>query len=317
MMDWTDRHCRYFLRLLSPDARLYTEMINARAILRGDAARLLGFDAMERPLALQLGGNVPAELGAASRIARDFGFDEVNLNVGCPSDRVRSGQFGACLMASPALVADCVRAMTDAWGSPATVKTRIGIDDRDDYGFLADFVEAVRAAGCRTFIVHARKAILQGLSPKENRTIPPLRYDRVLRLKRDFPELEVVVNGGIGTVDAVAEHLAVLDGVMIGRKAYHDPWFLSRLQARFLDGPEAERQLVVSRGDIVRGMAEYAEAQLSTGVRLHQITRHMLGLYTGLPGARRWRRFLAEEAPRSGAGPQVLLRSLAILDEAA
>ena len=317
MMDWTDRHCRYFMRLLAPDVRLYTEMVHVRALLHGDSSRLLAFDPAEHPLALQLGGSEPAELAAASRLALSFGFDEINLNVGCPSDRVQAGRFGACLMASPALVADCVRAMSEAWGAPATVKTRIGIDDHDDYDFLLNFVRSIAAAGCRTVIVHARKAWLRGLSPKENRTVPPLCYERVRQLKQDCPELRVVVNGGIETLAAVQEHLTTLDGVMIGRKAYHDPWFLVRLQARVLDPALGRRARVPSRAEVVRQMADYAERQLSAGARLHQVTRHMLGLYAGLPGARRWRRFLAEHAPRPGAGPEVLVRSLDLLDQAA
>ena len=237
MMDYTDLHCRYFLRLFSPDVRLYTEMVTAQAVLHGDSGRLLDFDPAEKPLAIQLGGSEPALLASATTAALCYPYDEVNLNIGCPSDRVQSGRFGACLMAEPDRVADCVRAMRKVATVPVTVKTRIGIDDSDDYDFLAAFVDAVRGAGCEHFIVHARKAILAGLSPKENRTVPPLNYDRVYRLKRDFPELRIVINGGIDSIDAVRAHLERVDGVMIGRKAYADPFFLTEIQTNFLSSP--------------------------------------------------------------------------------
>jgi tRNA-dihydrouridine synthase A len=305
MMQVTDRHCRYFLRQLAPDVRLYTEMITAQAVLRGDREQLLGFDPAEHPVAVQLGGNDPALLAAAARIAADYGYDEINLNVGCPSDRVRDGRFGACLMYEPDLVAACVAAMRDAAGVPVTVKTRLGVDDHDGYEFLAAFVRRVAAAGCRTFVVHARKAILAGLSPRENREVPPLRYEVVYRLKRDFPELEVIVNGGIGTLEAIADHLRAVDGVMLGRKVADDPYFLAAVQVAFLGGtPTPTREVVV------RCMYDYARR---AGVRVHHVTRHMLGLYRGMPGARGWRRFLAERACRHDAAPELLVESLAAL----
>ncbi len=305
MMDHTDRHCRYFFRLLAPDIGLYTEMLTARAVLHGDPARLLAFHPAEHPLALQLGGSESAELAAAARIAREFGYDEINLNVGCPSDRVRSGRFGACLMDEPDRVADCVRALADAWGAAPTVKTRIGIDDRDDYGFLARFVATVAAAGCHTFVIHARKAILSGLSPKQNRDIPPLRYDRVARLKADFPGLRIILNGGIRCSEQVAEQLDRFDGVMIGRQACSDPYWLAELQDRFL----APRR-PPPRAAVVRRMAAYAEDELRHGERLHRISRHLLGLYAGQPGAARWRRCLSQRAVDPGAGPELLLEAL-------
>lgn len=322
MMDWTDRHCRYFFRLMTPDTRLYTEMVTAQAILQGDRSRLLRYDSTEHPLALQLGGSDPTELAAATKIASEYGYDEFNINIGCPSDRVQSGRFGACLMAEPDRVADCVYAMRAVSGVPVTVKTRIGIDHRDDYEFLLDFVDQVAAAGCRYFVVHARQAILAGLSPKENRSIPPLKYDTVYRLKRDRPELIVVLNGGIESLAAVHAHLEHVDGVMIGRKAYADPYFLTELQAdvwsrsgnQHLGNHRGEPP---SRETLIRQMADYAERELGAGTRLHHITRHLLGLYTGLPSARRWRRFISEQASKTGADPQVLIDSLSIFDVAA
>ncbi len=309
MMDWTDRHCRYFFRLLSPDIRLYTEMVTAQAVLQGDRARLLDYDPAEHPVALQLGGSEPEQLAAAAQIANAWGYDEINLNIGCPSDRVQSGRFGACLMAEPERVAECVTAMNEAADPPVTVKTRIGIDDRDDYAFLEQFVAAVTAAGCRHFVVHARKAILAGLSPKQNRSIPPLRYEIVYRLKQQFPELTVVLNGGVESNEAVREHLEHVDGVMIGRKAYADPWFLTELDHG--SRPELTREQVVEK------MAEYAARQIALGARLHHITRHMLGLFNGRPGARRWRRYLSERAIRPHADVQVLLDSLSVFGRAA
>jgi tRNA-dihydrouridine synthase A len=309
MMDCTDRHCRFFLRLLSPHARLYSEMVTAAAIVRGDAHRLLRFSPVEHPLALQLGGSDPELLAAAVRKAGDYGYDEINLNVGCPSPRVAEGSFGACLMGAPDLVSRCVAAMQAATDLPVTVKTRIGIDDRDDYGFLQEFIATVAAAGCRTFVVHARKAMLSGLSPKENREIPPLRYATVYRLKVDFPELRILLNGGVDTLVAVETHLAAgVDGVMIGRKAYADPYWLTAVEAGFLD--QAGRWQPPSRADVVTAMARYAELEMREGVRLHHITRHMLGLYHGQPGARAWRRFLSTRGCAVDAGPELLLESL-------
>ena len=312
MMDWTDRHCRYFLRRVSPTALLYTEMVTAAAIHHGDHATLLAFDASEHPLALQLGGSDPALMAEAARRGADAGFDEININVGCPSDRVQSGRFGACLMESPELVAECLAAMQAVVDVPVTVKTRIGIDDNDNYEFLRRFVETVRGAGCSKLVVHARIAILEGLSPKENRSVPPLQYDRVYRLKQEFPDLFVVLNGGIKGVDDVDEVLPHVDGVMIGRQAYHDPYFLARLE-QHLD-PSVP---LPDRRDIVRAMLPYIETELARGERLGRITRHMLGLFAGEPGARAWRRYLSENAFREGAGIEVLLGALERLPLAA
>jgi tRNA-dihydrouridine synthase A len=306
MMDWTDRHCRYFLRLIAAQALLYTEMIPTGAILRGDRARFLRFDPAEHPVALQLGGCEPDDLARAAEIGEDFGYDEVNLNVGCPSDRVQSARFGACLMAEPELVARCVGAMRAAVGVPVTVKTRIGIDERDDYDFLARFVDAVAGAGCRTVIVHARKAWLSGLSPKENREIPPLRYELVHRVKEDFPELEVIANGGIRSIDQARAQLARVDGVMVGREAYQNPYGLAEWERALLDraGP------LPSRLEVVELLLPYVEKELARGTPLGAITRHVLGLFNGLPGARAWRRHLSEMSRRPGAGTEVIEEAL-------
>jgi len=298
MMDWTDRHCRYFHRQLSPHARLYTEMVHANAVLHGDRERLLGFDPAEQPLALQLGGSEPALLAAASRIAEDVGYVEVNLNVGCPSDRVQSGRFGACLMREPALVADCFAAMQAAIAIPATVKCRIGVDEQIAEDSLFGFVDTVAAAGCRVFVVHARKAWLQGLSPKENRDVPPLDYPLVYRLKRERPGLTVVINGGIDDADAVDEHLRHVDGVMIGRAAYHTPYFLHRLDRR-LFVPGAPLQ---SRETLLQRMRPYVDAMQARGVALKHISRHLLGLFHAEPGGRAFRQVLSEGAHRRDAG---------------
>jgi tRNA-dihydrouridine synthase A len=307
MMEWTDRHCRYFLRQISRHCRLYSEMVTSAALLRGDPERLLDFHPAEHPLALQLGGSAPVELAQAARLGEASGYDEINLNLGCPSDRVRSGRFGACLMAQPERVADCVAAMTASVAVPVTVKTRIGIDDQDSYEALAAFVERIAGAGCRTFIVHARKAILKGLSPKENRSVPPLRYDVVYRLKNEFPGLTIVLNGGIRQLDEAAVHLGHVDGVMMGREAYHNPCVLSHVDARFFADPGE----VPDRALIVERMLPYIERELSAGSELKHITRHMLGLFQGIPGARAWRRHLSAHACRAGAGPEVLLDALA------
>ena len=307
MMDWTDRHCRYFLRLLNPHALLYTEMVTAQAVLHGDRDRLLGFDPAEQPVALQLGGSDPAMLASAATTGENYGYDEINLNVGCPSDRVQSGRFGACLMAEPTLVRDCVAAMRAAVDVPVTVKSRIGIDAHDDYGFLRDFVGTVAESGCDTFIVHARKAILAGLSPKQNREVPPLRYEFVYRLKAEFPQLCIVLNGGVRDLDAVRTHLAQVDGVMIGREAYHNPYFLAEL-AHELDGvPLPSREAVMGR------YIDYVEARLAEGVRLSGMTRHVLGLYLGRAGARQWRRRLSEGASTPGAGVEVIREAMGTL----
>jgi len=312
MMDWTDRHCRYFMRLLSPSAFLYTEMVTAAAIHHGDAQRFLHFNREEHPLALQLGGSEPVWMASAAAKATAYGYDEININVGCPSDKVQSGQFGACLMARPETVAECFRAMLAETDIPITVKTRIGIDDQTSYEFLTTFVEALVAAGCRKFIVHARIAILDGLSPKDNRSIPPLDYERVYRLKRDFPELEIIINGGlteIGQVDAALQHV---DGAMIGRQAYHQPYFLAELEHHF--NPDHALPL---RSDIVLKMLPYIESVLGSGEPLGRVTRHMLGLYAGQPGARAWRRYISQHSHLDGAGPEVLLDAIAAIPAAA
>lgn len=302
MIDWTDRHCRVFHRLLAPHARLYTEMIATGAIIHGDAARHLDFDPSEHPLALQLGGSDRDALVAAAQAGERWGYDEINLNCGCPSDRVQKGAFGACLMANPNWVADALKAMQDAVSVPVTVKHRIGLDNIDSYDFLRDFVGASYEQGCRVFIVHARNAILKGLSPKENREIPPLRYERAHQLKQDFPDAVIVLNGGLTRLDDCLAPLRVsapLDGVMIGREAYHRPRFLSELERAFYPA-----QALLSDREVVEAMAAYIESQLSAGVPMRVLTKPMLGLFTGLPGARRWRQLLsdAHELSRNDVG---------------
>ena len=317
MMDWTDRHCRYFHRLFAPHALLYTEMLVSAAIVRGNAVRLLEHDAAEHPLALQLGGCDPDELAQAARIGESAGYVEINLNVGCPSDRVQSGAFGACLMRTPALVADCVRRMRGAVRIPVTVKCRIGIDERDDYEFFSQFVAAVAAAGAEALIVHARAAILgglarPGLSPKENREIPPLKYHYVHQLKRERPALPLVINGGFTESMAVRTQLdAGLDGVMLGRAAYHRPALLAELE-RAIFNPAWE---IPQPAEIIEHMVGYAEREAGRGVRLHSITRHMHGLMAGREGARAWRRFLSEVAARPDAVPEALFSALPILNQ--
>jgi tRNA-dihydrouridine synthase A len=311
MMDWTDRHCRFFHRLLSARALLYTEMVTADAVLHGDRARLLGFSPEEHPVALQLGGSDPAKLAAAAAIGADWGYDEINLNVGCPSDRVQEGRFGACLMAEPPLVADCVAAMRARVAVPITVKCRIGIDDQDSEADLERFVATVAGAGCRTFIVHARKAWLQGLSPKENRDVPPLDYARVHRLKAAHPELEIVINGGIETLDAAAAHLAHVDGVALGRAAYQNPYLLAEVDRRLLGATGAPP----SRRAVLEALLPYADRHLRAGGRLNNIARHILGLYHGRPRARAFRRHLSENAPRDGADIGILERALRLVEE--
>jgi tRNA-dihydrouridine synthase A len=306
MMDWTDRHCRYFLRLLSSNALLYTEMVTTGALIHGDRERFLGHDDTEHPLALQLGGSTPADLATCARLAEAAGYDEVNLNVGCPSDRVQNNMIGACLMAHPGLVADCVKAMKDAVAIPVTVKHRIGINGRDSYAQLCDFVGQVQAAGCRSFTVHARIAILEGLSPKENRDIPPLRYDVVARLKEDFPELEIVLNGGIKTLEECQLHLQTFDGVMLGREAYHNPYLLAEVDTRLFGGTAP----VISRSEVLAKMRPYIATHLASGGNMHHVTRHMLGLGAGFPGARKFRQLLSVDIHKC-ADP------LALLDQAA
>lgn len=291
MMDWTDRHCRYFHRLLAPSAILYTEMITTGAILRGDRDYLLAFNPEEHPVALQLGGSDPRDLAACARIAESRGFDEINLNVGCPSDRVQQGRFGACLMREPNLVRDSVAAMRDAVGIEVTVKTRLGVDELDSYEYFSDFIHTVADAGCRVFAVHARKAWLTGLSPKENRDLPELRPDWGYRLKRENPDLMVILNGGIRSLAEVSAHLALVDGVMLGRAAYHNPWLLAECAAAF-SGDAAAR----GRRTVISGMSRYAKREIARGTPVKHISRHLLGLFQGMPGARAWRRYLTETA---------------------
>jgi tRNA-dihydrouridine synthase A len=313
MMDWTDRHCRYFHRRFTRRALLYTEMVTTGAVLRGPVARLLAYHPEEHPLALQLGGSVPEELARAVTVARDFGFDEVNLNVGCPSDRVQSGCFGAALMRTPALVADCAAAMIAAAGPvPVTVKCRIGVDEQDPETVLPAFLQAVAATGVRHVAIHARKAWLQGLSPKENREIPPLDHGLVLRMKAAFPQLSIAINGGIENLDQARGFLdAGLDGVMIGRAAYHAPALLGAVDRVIFGDPEPD----VTAEDAVRAMLPYIEAERAAGTPLHAITRHMLGAFAGRPGARAWRRHLSEHAHRAGAGPEVVEAALGYVAE--
>ncbi len=305
MMDWTDRHCRAFHRILAPHALLYTEMLTAAAVVHGDRSRLLRNDPGEHPVVLQLGGSEPALLAAAARHGVDAGFDEINLNCGCPSDRVQAGRFGACLMREPALVAECVAAMRAAVPVPITVKCRIGVDDMDDDAGLREFVDTVAAAGCSTFVVHARKAWLKGLSPKQNREVPPLDYVRVARLKAERPELSIVLNGGIETPDDALAHLACFDGVMLGRTAYHDPYVLAVLDARIFGG------VPITRHEALRALRPHVQAHLAEGGHLAQVTRHVLGLFQGLPGARPWRRALSEGAHRPGAGWHLVEQAVA------
>ena len=300
MMDWTDRHCRYFLRQVSSTAFLYTEMIATGALLRGDVARHLAFDPEEHPVGAQLGGSEPEELAKCARLVESFGYDEINLNIGCPSERVQKGAFGACLMAEPRLVADCVRAMREAVAIPVTVKHRLGINRAADYAFVRDFVAAVSEAGCRTFIAHARIAVLKGLSPRENREVPPLDYGSVCRLKGDFPHLEIVINGGIASRPEIERHLARVDGVMLGRAAYHDPWLLA--------DPGKNRAAVV------RAMRDYALREVRSGTALRHISRHLLGLYHGHPRARLWRRLLCDAERLARNDPQLLPDALAAVE---
>ncbi|MFQ5643841.1 MAG: tRNA dihydrouridine(20/20a) synthase DusA [Thiogranum sp.] len=306
MMSWTDRHCRYFLRLISRRVRLYTEMVTSAALLHGDRERLLAHHPAEQPLAVQLGGSEPAQLARCARYAEQAGFAEVNLNVGCPSERVQSGRFGACLMLEPERVAACVTAMREAVSIPVTVKTRIGVDEQDSYEALSRFVSMLVEAGLEVLVVHARKAWLSGLSPKQNREVPPLRYDRVYRIRQDFPALAVHLNGGITTLDAVEEHLEHVDGVMIGREAYHNPWLLADVDRRFA----GETGAAPDRYQVMLRFMHYVEAELAAGTHLQQMTRHVPGLFHGQPGARAWRRHISEYAHRPGAGVEVIERAL-------
>ncbi|MDZ7620929.1 MAG: tRNA dihydrouridine(20/20a) synthase DusA [Candidatus Competibacteraceae bacterium] len=312
MLDWTDRHCRYFLRLLTRHTLLYTEMVTTGAVLHGDRERMLAYHPAEHPLALQLGGSDPDELARCARVAAELGYDEVNLNVGCPSDRVQSGRFGACLMAEPDLVARCVTALRAAVDLPVTVKTRIGIDDRDSYPELVDFVARVAGGGCETFIIHARKAWLHGLSPRENREIPPLRHEVVYRLKQDFSGLTIILNGGLIALEQIAEALRRVDGAMIGRAAYENPYLLAEVDRRFLGSVEPPK----TRLQVIQDFFPYAEEELRAGTPLQAMTRHLLGLFHGVPGARAWRRHISEHAHRRGAGLEVLEAALRRIDHA-
>ncbi|MCO1335830.1 tRNA dihydrouridine(20/20a) synthase DusA [Microbulbifer sp. OS29] len=312
LLDWSDRHCRYMWRLLSKHARLYSEMVTTGAILFGDQERHLQLDAAEQPVALQLGGSDPKDLAKCARIAEEWGYSEINLNCGCPSDRVQSGRFGACLMAEPQVVAAGLAAIREAVSIPVTVKHRIGIDDMEDYPGLTRFVESQANAGIDTFIVHARKAWLKGLSPRENREIPPLKYDMVYQLKRDYPQLQIIINGGINSIEACQQHLRHVDGVMLGRAAYQTPTLLAQIDEQLFDGetgPDAVQ--------VVEQMLPYIEREMLRGQRLNHMTRHMLGLFQGRPGARRFRRHLSENAHKQGAGPEVLEQALALVTQAA
>jgi tRNA-dihydrouridine synthase A len=309
MMEWSDRHCRHLWRLISRHALLYTEMVTTGALIHGDSERFLKYHPAEHPLALQLGGSDPTDLARCSKLAQDWGYDEVNLNCGCPSDRVQNGMIGAILMAHPQRVADCIKAMQDAVSIEVTVKHRIGIDDMDDYSGMANFVETIADTGCQTFIVHARKAWLQGLSPKENRDIPPLCYERVYQLKREFPELNIVINGGLTDLDTCAEQMPHVDGVMVGREAYTNPYVLAEVDSRFYNDPHE----IPSRLQVAAQFTDYCREQMSEGQLLKYMTRHMLGLFQGLPGARRFRRHISENAHKPDAGISVLEDAIAFV----
>ena len=310
MLDWTDKHCRYFHRLMTKHAVLYTEMVTTGALIHGKGD-YLAFNEQEHPLVLQLGGSNPAEMAQCAKMAEQRGYDAVNINVGCPSDRVQNGMFGACLMAKPELVANCVSAMLDKVSIPVTVKSRIGIDELDSYQFLTDFVGTIADAGCQQFIVHARKAWLKGLSPKENREIPELDYPRVHQLKKDFPRLDISINGGIKTLDDVTYQLSLVDGVMVGREAYTNPYLLSKVDHFIYD----DVSQALSQHELVRAMLPYIKQQMQQGARFWHIARHMLGLFQGLPGARQWRRHLSENGHKAESGPEVLLQALAFVPE--
>lgn len=306
MLDWTDRHCRYFHGLITQHALLYTEMVTTGALIHGDHHRFLEHLPMKNPVAFQLGGSNPKDLAICAKMVEDYAYAEVNLNVGCPSDRVQNGRFGACLMAEPQLVADCVLAMSQAVSIPVTIKSRIGIDDMDSYEELVNFVATISSAGCKSFIVHARKAWLSGLSPKQNREVPPLRYDLVYQLKKDFPQLEIIINGGITTLDQSEELLKHVDGVMMGREAYQNPYIMSEVDRRFF-GVDKES---LSRQMIVKELLPYIQEQLKSEVRLNSVSRHILGLFHGEPGARGWRRYISENVSKPGADENVILQAL-------
>jgi len=309
MLDWTDRHERFFLRLITRHALLYTEMVTTGALIHGDRARHLDFNCDEHPVAIQLGGSDPVDLAVCARMAEDHGYDEVNLNVGCPSNRVQSGMFGACLMAKPQLVAESVAAMQNAVSIPVTVKHRIGIDENESIEQLFEFVEQVAEAGCETFVVHARKAWLNGLSPKQNRDIPPLRYEVVHQLKQAMPQLEIIINGGICDLEMAAEQLKQVDGVMMGREAYHNPYILADIDQRFYQS----NKKVLTRLEIIELLYPYIEKELAKGTRLHSISRHILGLFNGMPGAKKWRRYISENASPVGADVSVIQQALKLI----
>ena len=309
MMDWTDRHARYFLRLISKETLLYTEMVTTGAVLNGDREKLLGFDSLENPIALQLGGSDPMALADCAKIGEDYGYDEINLNVGCPSDRVQSGRIGACLMAEPNLVADCLAAMKNSVKVPVTVKHRIGIDEQDSYRYLLNFVKTVQQSGCDSFIVHARKAILSGLSPKQNREIPPLLYDRVYQLKKDLPELEIIINGGVRSISDAKQHLDNVDGVMIGREAYNNPYILAQVDQQIF---EAEN-IPLSRFEIIEALMPYVDSHLNAGGKLQHISRHILGLFHAQPNGKLWRRHLSESVSKPDPTSQVLRDALSLV----
>jgi tRNA-dihydrouridine synthase A len=306
MMDWTDRHDRYFLRLIAPHVLLYTEMVTSQALIYGDVPRHLSFHPAEHPIALQLGGSDPKQLAECAKLGQSYGYDEINLNVGCPSERVQSGRFGACLMLEPQLVAECVAAMQAVVSIPVTIKCRIGVDNQDSYNELANFIKVVSHAGCKTFIIHARKAWLNGLSPKENREVPPLQYESVYQLKQDYPELTIIINGGIKTLADIDNHLQKVDGVMIGREAYTNPYFLAEIEKTYFGNENT-----LSRTDVIHSLLPYVSHQLANGVKLSSITRHVLGLFQNQKGARIWRRYLSEHAYKVGADIDVLLNALA------
>lgn len=307
-MDWTDRHCRYFHRLLAPSALLYTEMVTTGAIIHGASDRFLTYNPEEHPLALQLGGSEPQDLAACARLAEQCGFDEVNLNVGCPSERVQKGRFGACLMLEPTLVKDCMASMIAAVDIPVTIKTRLGVDDHYSYEYMSDFVGQVAESGCSVFIMHARKAVLAGLSPKQNRDVPPLHHDWVHRLKQEMPELEIVINGGIDSLESAQSQLQYVDGVMLGRAAYHTPWVLAECERQLFD-----QNWNTDRDDIIAQMTRYIERQVAEGVAVKHISRHLLGLFQGIPGAKAWRRYLSENAWRDDGNTQLLLQARAAM----
>jgi tRNA-dihydrouridine synthase A len=312
MMDWTDRHCRFFHRLLAPSAILYTEMVTTGAIIHGDMDRHLAYNPEEHPVALQLGGSDPADLATCARIAEKLGYDEINLNLGCPSERVQRGSFGACLMLEPDLVADCLSAMLDAVDIPVTVKTRLGVDDHYSYHFMSDFVGRVAQSGCPVFIMHARKAVLTGLSPRQNRDVPPLHYDWVYRLKQVSPELTVIINGGIDSLASVEDHLEHVDGVMLGRAAYQSPWLLAECQQQLFGA-----QGITSREDIIESMSHYLERVVSEGTAVKHVSRHLLGLFQGLPGAKTWRRYLSENAFKEDDNTRLLRQAHNAMQEIA